>query len=314
MKIYKIFAIALAALTFSACSDDDDVAGLNSASGVTVEMKSATFNIDENIDVFKVPVAVTGKANGKIEVTVAVSPGPANPDSQTDPTEPAKVVENYNVTSYTIYIPEGETEGYIECTNVWEQGEINDDRVFTMTIKDVKGATLGAQKDCVVTLVNIDDPYTSMCGTWKLKAVNMSSGEPVEYNITMSTVTPGDSDYGKVLYGFGFAGESDYLIPFTNFNWDVDTNTGTMEIGYGYMMTDGLAFNYGLEAPAFPVCMWREGRNVTVNKTIVCSFDGNYNNIAIPQEANIFAGLYYTTTMQFCGYSVGWIGEIQLSR
>ncbi len=314
MKLYKIFAIALAAFSLSACSDDDDVTGMNSATGVTVEMKSATFDVDENIDVFKVPVSVTGKANGKIEVTVAVSPGPANSSDATAPTEPAKVVENYNVTSYTVIIPEGAEEGYIECTNVWEQGLINDNRVFTMTITDVKGATLGAQKNCVVTLVNIDDPYTSMCGVWKLKATNMSKGVPVEYNITISTVAPGSSNYGKVLYGFGFAGESDYLIPFTNFRFDPETNNGSMEIGYGSMMTDGLAFNYGLEAPAFPVCMFRSGNSVTINKQMVCTFDGNYNVINIPQEANIFAGLYYTTTMAFSGYNVGWIGEIELSR
>jgi len=317
MKAIKYFAIALATLSLSACSDDNKaedydsfLGGVNSATGVTVEM-NPTFDISENVDVFKVPVKVTGKTNGKIVVTVGVKPGPS---SAANETEDAVEGVNYVLTNATVNIPEGSDEGYVECTNIWEQGVINDDRVFTMTITDVQGATLGAQKDCVVTIANIDDPYTSMCGVWKLKATNMSSGAPVEYNITIKPLAADDPDYGVALYGFGFAGESDYLIPFTNFQFDPDTNQGTMEIGYGWMMTDGLAFNYGLEAPAFPVCMFRSGNSVTINKQMVCTFDGNYNVINIPQDANIFAGLYFTTTMAFSGYSVGWIGNIELSR
>lgn len=317
MKVIKYFAIALATLSMAACSTDNNpydydgfLGGVNSATGVTVEM-NPTFTINENVDVFKVPVKVTGKTNGKVVVTVGVKPGPS---SAANETEDAVEGVNYVLTSATVNIPEGSDEGYVECTNIWETGVINDDRVFTMTITDVQGATLGAQKDCVVTIANIDDPYTSMCGVWKLKAKNMSTGAPVEYNITIKTVDPSDPDYGSALYGFGFAGESDYLIPFSEFEFDPVTMTGTMEIGYGWMMTDGIAFNYGLAAPAFPVCMYRSGNSVTTDMQKICTFDGNYNVVNIPQDANIFAGLYYTTTMAFSGYSVGWIGEIELTR
>ena len=54
MKLNKIFAVALAALTMTACSDDDKLE-LNTASGVSVAMEDATFTIGENVDLFNVP-------------------------------------------------------------------------------------------------------------------------------------------------------------------------------------------------------------------------------------------------------------------
>ena len=63
MKLNKIFAIALAALTLTACSDDDDnnfLGGVNSAKGVTVEMGNSQFTAQESEEFFYVPVAVRG--------------------------------------------------------------------------------------------------------------------------------------------------------------------------------------------------------------------------------------------------------------
>ena len=123
MKMIKYFAIALATLSLSACSDENNaedydgfLGGVNTATGVTVEM-NPTFAIGENVDVFKVPVKVTGKTNGKVVVTVGVKPGPSNPDDAANPTENAVEGTNYILTSATINIPEGADEGYIECTN-----------------------------------------------------------------------------------------------------------------------------------------------------------------------------------------------------
>ncbi len=55
MKLNKIFAIALAALTLTACSDDDDnnfLGGVNSAKGVTVEMGNSQFTAQESEEFF----------------------------------------------------------------------------------------------------------------------------------------------------------------------------------------------------------------------------------------------------------------------
>lgn len=69
MKFNKLYAIALAALTLTACSDDDDN-GLNTTSGVTVQMQQSTMSVSEDMQqnvYYKVPVVVTGEANGPLK-------------------------------------------------------------------------------------------------------------------------------------------------------------------------------------------------------------------------------------------------------
>lgn len=232
MKAIKYFAIALATLSLSACSDenkaedyDSFLGGVNSATGVTVEM-NPTFDIGENVDVFKVPVKVTGKTNGKIVVTVGVKPGPS---SSADETDDAVEGVNYVLTSATVNIPEGADEGYIECTNIWEQGVINEDRVFTMTITDVQGATLGAQKDCVVTIENVDDAYTMMCGTWKFKGTSMFGEGEQEFTMTMTPLPSDDPNYGSMLECYGLMGNSKAFMPLS-FAYDMDNDVVTVEV------------------------------------------------------------------------------------
>lgn len=313
MKLNKIFAVALAVLAMTSCDDNNAedyptfLGSVNSASGVTVGLP-ATFSVNENEIPAFIPVTVTGEANGKVVVTVQVKELASTPAD----TEPAKLGEHFNITSYTVNIPAGETQGFIEMTPVWETGVINDDRVFELSIVKVEGASV-SNADCQVTLVNVDDPYTSMCGTWTLRGVDRS-GEAIAYRLNVTTVDPSSEDYGHVLYGFGMFGESDYLLPLVNFEFDEVSGTGTVEIGYGYMMTDGKAFNYGLEAPAIPVCMFRSSQGVTTNHQAVCTFDGSYNTITIPQDAVVYGGLFYTTTMGFSGYGVGQIGQMTLTR
>lgn len=314
MKLNKIFAVALAVLTMTSCDDNNAedypnfLGAVNTADGVTVCMPT-TFSVNENEIPAFIPVTVTGDANGKIVVTVQVKELTNTPAG----TEPAKLGEHFNLTSYTVNIPAGETQGFIEMTPIWVTGEINDDRVFELSIVKVEGASI-SNADCEVTICNVDDPYTSMCGTWTVSGVDRN-GDPISYRINVQTVDPSSEEYGHMLYGFGIFGESDYLIPFINFEYDEINETGTMEIGYGEMMTDGLAFNYGLEAPAFPVCLFRNSAgSLTMSNQAICTFDSSYSTVTIPQDANIVGGLFYTTTMGFSGYTIGQISNITMTR
>ncbi len=56
MKFSKIFAIGLAALTMTACSDDDN--NMNSAQDVTVSLGVTTLEVDEddNGSIYNIPV------------------------------------------------------------------------------------------------------------------------------------------------------------------------------------------------------------------------------------------------------------------
>ncbi|MCM1292205.1 MAG: hypothetical protein NC111_01405 [Bacteroides sp.] len=313
MKLNKIFAVALAVLAMTSCDDTNVedfpnfLGAVNTASGVTVSLPT-TYSFDEDAGEAYVPVYVTGTANGKVQVTVQVKELTSTPAG----TEPAKLNEHYTVTSYSVNIPEGESEGGIEILPIWTPGVVNDDRVFEVEIVSVVGAAIG-NKECQVTIVNIDDHFTGLLGNWVLRGTN-SSGAQVSYSLNFKQYTDEDDPYGKVIYGFGIFGESDYLLPLNNFTFDESTMTGTIDIAYGYMMTDGKAFNYGLEALAFPVCLFRSGNNVTMNHVETCTFDDTYSEIVIPSTANIFAGLYYTTTYAFSGYSVGQLSNMTLTR
>lgn len=315
MKLNKIFAVALAVLAMTSCDNDkaEDypafLGAVNTASGVTVSMPS-TFSFNENEIPSYIPVTVSGEANGKVVVTVQVKELTTTPAD----TEPAKEGEHFNITSYTINIPAGETEGFIEVTPVWVTGEINDDRVFELTIVKAEGATV-SNSTCEVKIVNIDDPYTSMCGTWTMTATNMSTGEPVSFRISMMTVDPSDEEYGTTLYGFGFAGDTEYLIPFTNFTYDELKGEGTVEIAYGYMMTDGIAFNYGLPGgAAFPVCLYRSSNGLTMSHEAVCTFDSEYNELVFPSDANVAMGLFYASDSSYSGYLAGSFTNFKMTR
>lgn len=172
MKLYKFLAVALVALSFASCEENNledypnFLGAVNTQPGVTVSLQP-TLSVDENIGEYSVPVEVTGATNGKLVVTFEVKEGVATED-----VDPAKEVVNYNITSKTINIPEGESVGFIELTPVWEQGKINNDCTFDITIKSVEGGSIGSNATCHVTIVNVDNPYTMMCGNWTMTGVD----------------------------------------------------------------------------------------------------------------------------------------------
>lgn len=237
MKLNKIFAVALAVLAMSSCDDNnvEDYPGflgaVNTASGVTVSVPS-DFTFNENEATAYVPVTVTGETNGKVVVTVEVKEATNTPAE----TEPAVIGEHFNVTSYTVNIPAGAVEGGIEVTSVWKTGEINNDRVFEMSIVSVEGATV-ENADCVVSIANVDDPYTAMYGKWKFTAAASNTNK--EFMLTISGPDPSDTDYyGKELYAYGLRGYEYVFLPL-NFEWDAEAGepilsiqTGTFATGY----------------------------------------------------------------------------------
>ncbi len=104
MKLNKIFAAALAILTMTACDDDDPV----NTADVTVNMQQTQMSIAEDFSTgvyYYVPVVLSGETNGPVTVTIAVEGTGANP---------AVEDRDYMVTSKTIVIPAGETQGSFE--------------------------------------------------------------------------------------------------------------------------------------------------------------------------------------------------------
>ena len=232
MKLYKILMMALAVLSLSACSDDDN--DTNTAGNVTVCMEQAEISVRESHGLFKVPVIVTGEPNGPVRVTVnveEVAPSPAMSDV------------HYMVTSKTIIIPSDEKAGYIEIKTV-DNTEENEPRVFNVTIESAEGATIGTPTTTTVTIKDDDsDPYIKLCGTWKFTAYDIWTDEPVEQTLNMGTPAADDDYYGLELYATGLEGYDFILLPFT-YHYNDATEEVSMSIDLGQLMCNS-AINFG---------------------------------------------------------------------
>lgn len=144
--------MAVASL-FASCDDDD----FNTNSGTKVEFESATFKADENGGIFQIPVKVSGLRNGDVKFRVSTSETGANP---------AKEDVNYVVTSKTVsLLADSASNGtvYVEVKAI-DDYQMNSDRTFNVTIEDVQGATLGANKTVTVTIADNDKSYYSLFG------------------------------------------------------------------------------------------------------------------------------------------------------
>ena len=232
MKLTKIFAIALAAATMTACSDDDN--GWNTKSGVTVDFENATMDITEDKSFFEIPVVVTGETNGDIKVTIEVET-PSTVDDYT-----AVENEQYMITSYSIVIPKGSASKSFEVRNLWEQGVVTPDKTFTVKLAKVEGATAGAVASSAVTIVNIDNTYTGLLGRWTISYDNLSTGEAVEEQVTFSLPSyPEPEDEGHLVCAFGINNNADMYLPIW---FDINENNG--EVEYVGIPLDFLSSDY----------------------------------------------------------------------
>lgn len=228
MKLNKIFAIALAALTLTACSDDDD-SGMNTASGVTVNFETATLSLEETDGLVKIPVKVTGKTNGKISMNVTVTEV-----GQT----PAKEDIHYLLTDKRLIIGEGQDVGYIELKVVNDRF-LNEDRKFDLAITNISGAAKGQTATCQVTIKDNDELlYGRLQGSWTMNALDPFEDEevPTVCQATISGVNPGEEGYGEELnISFRSVGDSN-TYSFKAYLMEYDDGTPVLAVSLGQTM------------------------------------------------------------------------------
>lgn len=242
MKFNKIFAIALAALTFTACGNDDDEPGINTANA-TVSMQEDAMSISEDVvsGVYqKIPVVVTGETNGNVKVTIAVT---ATGDS------PAAEDKDYVFTSYTINIPAGENGGYFEFYPVGDE-IINEDRTFTVTIVSAEGATVGTQKSCNVTLIDnerlVPEAYAKIQGEWVL---DLGTGDQ---DFEIVGYPEDDPRYLKEVMTYGWNGYA-WMQASARMLLDAVTHQITLQFPYGQVMAEDVEFT---DLGAMNVQLW----------------------------------------------------------
>ena len=315
MKLTKIFAVAIAAVALSACDNDkaEDypafLGGTNTAGGVTVSLPT-TFTANENQAPFRIPVNVSGNTNGKVTVTVQTKETVQLPEE----TEPAKVGEHYIFTSYTINIPAGESTGYFEVMPIWIQGELNDDRVFDLSIVKVEGASVD-NGNCLVTIANIDDPFTAMFGKWKFSSAACTSSVEKEYTLTISGPETDSEYYGHELYAYGLRGLSYIFLPL-NFEYDKETGEKTISIQAGSFATDGLINFSGLGQCVVVGCSDDSLETLGDDIPMTYSVDDNGKETIAMTDMNslwYLAVMPYPALDQIYGQWGGWKG-ITLTR
>lgn len=195
MKTIYLYLLAMTAILFAACSDDDN---MNSAP-VTVSFNAAEVTFKESDNLVNVPIVVDGERNGDIKVSLKVTDGSAISEG------------HFIVTSTEINIPADseDTSFNVEMILIDDGTEENDDREFTIAIDKVDGATIGTNGSVKVILKDVDkNPYFKLFGTWKATATDVGSGEQVTFDVKISD-NDGDDSYAEdylVCQGFWEAG------------------------------------------------------------------------------------------------------------
>lgn len=238
-----MFMLAVATVCMaSACSDDD----YNTNSGTTVEFASTEMTVNENADIFNLPVTVSGARNGKVSFRIEVAEVGENP---------AKEDVNYMVTSKKISL-DADTmttnTANVEVKAV-DDRNMNADRTFAVTIVSADGATVGTNKTITVTLKDNDTSYFNIfSGEWKLVGTYKytDSDDGKEYtkafsqNITIAA--PSDADNFETRL---FAYAPSWVIP----NVPISGNYN-IQLLYTYnssRKTGTLAFESGVEAMGY---------------------------------------------------------------
>ena len=232
MKLNKIYAFLLTAVAFVGCSNEE--VSWNT-SGATVSLEQAELVCKENKGIVDVPVVVSGKRNGWVEVTVEVAELGENP---------AMEDVHYVLTSATIVIPADADKGKFEFKTV-DDDDINEARTFVITVKSAKGATVNVDANStMVTLKDNDSQlYEKIQGRWKWKSTSEEYG-PQTWNVNIIGVDEGEEGYNEVLQVTGIVGE-DWTSMTMFFNYDEKTKKGYVHIPFGYMLAKDMDFGIG---------------------------------------------------------------------
>lgn len=287
MKLNKIFAIALAALTLTACSDDDN--DFNTASDVTVGMAQSEMKIPEDFTgtFYGVPVVLSGVSNGDVKITVTCTPSGNDGAVEED---------HYISTSKTLTIPKGETSVSVEIEPI-SNTDANQDRHFTVKIESAKGAKIDESKaTCDVVLVDNDrfiaEAYENVQGTW-----NLTGSNPCV--LTITGFDEGDPRWRKTVEISGWAGYN-WIVAEGEVGYDATTSEATVTMDLGQIVATDVDFgNTGIFDLALAV---RSGNSIYTGGTIVATFDPEYKGATfdVSGSEQIYLVLYKNGS--FAGY------------
>lgn len=168
MKYIKLFMLMVAAILFTACSDEETY---NTDATTAVEFEKTTMTVKESEGLIKLPVKITGKRNGMIRLTIKAEgvDGSSEAPSYVAAKESANGSEgDYSITTKTLVVKTDTITSEVMNfeMKVLDDKIINGDRKVRFTLS-VEGAKLGAKNTLDVKIENDERTvYDLLAGDW----------------------------------------------------------------------------------------------------------------------------------------------------
>lgn len=164
MKYIKLFMLMVAAILFTACSDDETY---NTDATSVVEFEKTTMTVKENEGIIKLPVKITGKRNGMIRLTITAEG--VDGTGETAAKESVNGSDgDYSITTKTLLVKTDTVTSEVMNfeMKVVDDKIINSDRKVRFTLS-VEGAKLGAKNTLDVKIENDERTvYDLIAGDW----------------------------------------------------------------------------------------------------------------------------------------------------
>ncbi|MCH5345661.1 MAG: hypothetical protein J1E63_01045 [Muribaculaceae bacterium] len=290
MKLNKIYAIGLAALTLTACSDNDSH-DINTAAGVTVHMEETEVSATENVGLFNVPVVIEGNANGFVEVDVKIVEG----TTYTDEEEPAITDAHFYVTSTHIYINPETKVANIEVRPV-DFRLPQKTRSFSVVIDKVNGATVSGNAS---TTVYILDKGTSpqyaelLTGQWLVNFESALDGSAYAGRCNVQQ----DAELGGMNFnitGFDYDGLTGQ-IPLV-YEWDDEIGYGDVAIRMG-----GLFVPSPVSFTGYGPCYMRLTDGSATSGSVAGLWNNTYSSVSFG-DLELYVMVYQVESGSQIGY------------
>lgn len=248
MKYIKLFMLMVAAILFTACSDEETY---NTDATTAVEFEKTTMTVKENEGLIKLPVKITGKRNGMIRLTIKAEG--VDGGSEAAAKESVNGSEgDYSITTKTLVVKTDTITSEVMNfeMKVLDDKIINSDRKVRFTLS-VEGAKLGAKNTLDVKIENDERTiYDLIAGDWLMyysevqfdkegNPLMNEDGTPVvkdyKADVTLSVIAADDSPLrGKQVlaytskFNFALTGSEVPLSWSFNYSYDEATKNGQL--------------------------------------------------------------------------------------
>lgn len=247
MKYIKLFMLMVAAILFTACSDEETY---NTDATTAVEFEKTTMTVKENEGLIKLPVKITGKRNGMIRLTIKAEG--VDGGSEAAAKESVNGSEgDYSITTKTLVVKTDTITSEVMNfeMKVLDDKIINSDRKVRFTLS-VEGAKLGAKNTLDVKIENNERTiYDLIAGDWLMyysevqfdkegNPLMNEDGTPVvkDYtaDVTLSVIADDSPLRGKQVlaytskFNFALTGSEVPLSWSFNYSYDEATKNGQL--------------------------------------------------------------------------------------